>query len=66
LPTRPYPPTGGRTPGGGKKEPGILTALEQLLREETAGDPASERKWVRHSIRYLTAALRRQGTPSAR
>jgi hypothetical protein len=32
-----------------------------LLSEETAGDPASDQKWVRHSVRYLCAALRQQG-----
>lgn len=32
-----------------------------MLGEETAGDPANGRRWVRHSVRYLSAALRRQG-----
>jgi hypothetical protein len=35
--------------------------LRQLLREETAGNPCTAQKWVRHSVRYLSAALRRQG-----
>lgn len=61
MPARPYPPAGGGPPGGEKKDPGVLTGLEQLLREETAGDPAGDRKWVRHSVRYLTEALQRQG-----
>jgi hypothetical protein len=38
-----------------------VAALERLLSEETAGDPAGGRKWVRHSVRYLSAALRRRG-----
>ena len=32
-----------------------------MLRDETAGNPANGQKWVRHSVRYLSAALRRQG-----
>jgi hypothetical protein len=32
-----------------------------LLHEETAGNPTNSRKWVRHSVRYLSAALKRQG-----
>jgi Rhodopirellula transposase DDE domain len=35
--------------------------LQELLREETAGDPADGQRWVRHSVRYLSAALRRRG-----
>jgi hypothetical protein len=32
-----------------------------LLGDETAGRPADGQRWVRHSVRYLCAALRRQG-----
>lgn len=38
-----------------------MKALRQLLRAETAGNPANGQRWVRHSVRYLSAALRRQG-----
>jgi hypothetical protein len=38
-----------------------VTALQQLLREETAGDPGNGRRWVRHSVRYLSAALGQRG-----
>jgi hypothetical protein len=38
-----------------------LAALQQLLNEETAGDPASDQKWVRHSVHYLSEVLQRQG-----
>jgi len=61
LSTRTYPTTGGRTAAGQKKVPGLLKALRQLLRQETAGNPTNGRKWVRHSVRYLREALRRQG-----
>ena len=38
-----------------------MAALEQLLNEETAGDPAGDQKWVRHSVRYLSQVLQQQG-----
>ena len=61
MPTRARPAAGGRTAAGQKKIPGLLKALRQLLCHETAGDPTNGRRWVRHSVRYLSAALRRQG-----
>lgn len=39
----------------------MLDALRTLVAEQTAGDPASARKWVRHSVDHLTERLRRQG-----
>jgi hypothetical protein len=39
-------------------------ALEELLRDNTAGDPISGLRWTHKSIRKLCAALRRRGGPS--
>jgi hypothetical protein len=41
-----------RRPGGGRKlteekDPTIVTALEQMLKDEVAGDPMTEQKWIR-------------------
>jgi hypothetical protein len=40
-----------RRPGGGRrlnkeKDPTIVTALEQMLKDEVAGDPMTEQKWI--------------------
>jgi hypothetical protein len=35
----------------------ILTALDRLMEDETAGDPCSTLKWKRKSLRQLSAAL---------
>jgi hypothetical protein len=43
------------------KDPGIMTALEQLLADEIAGDPMGEQKWVRSSLRYLSERLAAEG-----
>src|SRR5262249_31990105 len=58
-----------RRPGGGRKltevkDPGIMTALEQLLADEIAGDPMGEQKWVRSSLRYLSERLAAEGHPA--
>ncbi|MBU1748758.1 MAG: ISAzo13 family transposase [Chloroflexi bacterium] len=53
-------PGGGRPPVG-KKTPGIEQALESLVEGETAGDPMSDRKWVRSSLRHLSRALAKKG-----
>lgn len=55
-----------RRPGGGRKltevkDPGILAALESLLSDEVAGDPMGEQKWVRSSLRHLSAQLKQAG-----
>jgi hypothetical protein len=52
-----------RVPGGGRastesKYPGIEATLEQMLADETAGDPMSTRKWVRSSTHQLSRQLR--------
>ncbi|MBV8318389.1 MAG: hypothetical protein JOZ53_25905 [Planctomycetaceae bacterium] len=41
--------------------PGILTALEELLEEATAGHPVSGMKWTHRSLGTLQRALRRRG-----
>jgi Rhodopirellula transposase DDE domain len=55
-----------RRPGGGRKlteikDPTILTALERMLADEIAGDPMSEQKWVRSSLRRLSERLASEG-----
>jgi DDE family transposase len=52
-----------RVPGGGRtpiesKYPGIEATLEQMLADETAGDPMSNRKWARSSTHQLSRQLR--------
>jgi Rhodopirellula transposase DDE domain len=51
-----------RLPGGGqppieKKDPALIEQLKALVEGETAGDPMSERKWRRSSLRALSQAL---------
>jgi hypothetical protein len=41
--------------------PGILTALEELLVDATAGDPVSGMKWTHRSLRTLQRAPKRRG-----
>lgn len=55
-----------RRPGGGGKriedrDPAIVPALDNLLRDVTAGDPMSGFRWTHCSTRKLARALRRQG-----
>src|SRR6266567_2462274 len=55
-----------RRPGGGRKRleqlnPGVVQALDELLREVTAGDPLSALKWTHKSTLQLCRALRRRG-----
>jgi Rhodopirellula transposase DDE domain len=57
-----------RLPGGGRqlievKEPAIKSALEQMLDSdnEIAGNPMSEQKWVRSSLRHLSGKLEDSG-----
>lgn len=50
-----------RKPGGGRRlvvnNADILRDLEQLLQDNTAGDPCSTRKWKRQSLRNLVEQL---------
>ncbi|HEX6512583.1 MAG TPA: ISAzo13 family transposase [Chloroflexota bacterium] len=55
-----------RRPGAGPKlaevkDPGIVAALERLLADEVAGDPMSEQRWVRSSLRRLSEQLKKEG-----
>jgi hypothetical protein len=55
-----------RRPGGGRKlteekDPTIVTALEQMLKDEVAGDPMTEQKWIRSSLRRLSEKLANEG-----
>src|SRR5439155_7810204 len=55
-----------RRPGGGRKlieekDPAILAALERLLTDETAGNPMTEQKWIRSSLRRLSEMLAHEG-----
>lgn len=43
------------------KDPGLEQALERMLSDEIAGDPMTNQKWVRSSLRRLSAQLREQG-----
>jgi hypothetical protein len=53
-------PVGGR-PRTEDKYPGIEAVLEEMLADELAGDPLSERKWVRSSTRQLSKRLKEAG-----
>lgn len=43
------------------KDPGIETALQNLVSEEIAGDPMGRQKWVRSSLRNLSRRLDDKG-----
>ena len=51
---------------GGKKTPEIETRLETLVEEETGGDPMSQKKWVRRTLRQLSQALKQLGNQVGR
>jgi hypothetical protein len=44
-----------------RKDPTIVAALERMLSDETAGDPMTEQKWVRSSLRRLSERLKAEG-----
>ncbi|MGH2388131.1 MAG: ISAzo13-like element transposase-related protein, partial [Chloroflexota bacterium] len=46
-----------------KKDPAVVPLLQDLVAGETAGDPMSARKWVRSSLRALSARLTAAGHP---
>src|SRR3954447_13229218 len=59
-----------RRPGGGRKlteikDPAIVPTLERLLTNEVGGDPASDRKWVRCSLRQVGKWLKEEGHPAS-
>src|SRR5262249_14945338 len=41
--------------------PGILTALEELIENEMAGDPMGEARWVRVTLHRLSEQLKQRG-----
>jgi len=52
--------------GGGRKlvetkDPSILTTIEHILENEIAGDPMSEKKWVRISTKKISNRLKELG-----
>ena len=55
-----------RRPGAGRKlteekDPTVVTALEQMLKDEIAGDPMTEQKWIRSSVDRLSKRLADEG-----
>ena len=44
-----------------RKDLAIVTTLQELVEPDTAGDPMSEQKWVRVSLRQLSGSLGRPG-----
>jgi hypothetical protein len=47
------------------RDPGIVPVLEKILEGETAGDPMSERRWVRSSLMNLSRRLKETGHPAS-
>ena len=47
------------------KDPAILSTLEKLLTNEVGGDPMSDRRWVRSSLRQLCEWLNDEGHPAS-
>lgn len=55
-----------RLPGCGRKrievkQPEILAVLERLVSDEVGGDPMTEQRWVRSSLRHLSERLKEEG-----
>jgi hypothetical protein len=48
------------------KDPAIVPTLEKLLTNEIGGDPMSDRRWVRSSLRQLCKWLEEEGHPASR
>jgi len=44
-----------------EKQPGITAALERLLTDDIAGDPMTEKRWVRVTLTRLSKQLKEQG-----
>ena len=66
LDTPPDPRGRVRGPGGGPKrlverQPGLLSALDELVDPDTRGDPQSPLRWTCKSTRQLADALGAQG-----
>jgi hypothetical protein len=56
--------SGGR-PRAEVNDPVILTALEQLMENDVAGDPMGEAKWVRTTAHRLSERLKEVGHPAS-
>ena len=55
-----------RQPGGGRKnliktQPGLITALDKILDESSAGDPMTTLKWTLKSLNTISQSLKKQG-----
>ena len=55
-----------RRPGGGRKRieqthPDILKDLKKLVKDETAGNPSSDDRWVNRTSRKLATAMEKLG-----
>ena len=55
-----------RRPGGGRKRieqthPDLLNDLKKLVKDETAGNPSSEDRWVNRTSRKLATAMEKVG-----
>ncbi len=48
-----------------KKAPAIVTVLQELVEPVAIGDPVSEQKWVRASLRDLSQQLGEAGHPAS-
>jgi hypothetical protein len=53
-------------PGAGRKhvetkDPEIIPALERMVTDEVAGEPMTEQRWVRSSLRHLSKRLADEG-----
>jgi hypothetical protein len=44
-----------------KKTPGLDQVIKNLIEDDTAGDPMSEQKWVRRTVRQIRRTLKKQG-----
>jgi hypothetical protein len=59
--TKSSPETRRWTSTGRKKQPEILKALDDLLKDETAGDRITGLKWTKKTSHTMSRALKRQG-----
>jgi transposase len=55
-----------RLPGGGrrsveKEKSAVEKAIETLVEDDTGGDPMSDKKWVRCTVRWVRKRLKKKG-----
>ena len=65
------PSTRVRKPGGGRKrleddDPGLTQALQQIMDENSAGDPMSLLRWTNKSTERIAEELTRKTSPTTR